>query len=246
MQLWRRRDLLATTAVALFGHAAARAEVVEGALPWTPDAADPPRRAVIGPWQVFDDVEGAAVDAIVDRLIPPDADTPGGKDAGCGIYIDRQLAGPYGHFGGHYRDGPYLKGTKQQGAQTETTPTEQYRKALAALDAHCRSTYSGKGFAQLPDDTKDAVIGGLEGGALTLPNGVDGQKFFELILKDAQEGFFADPLYGGNKDMAAWRMIGFPGARYDYRDWIDRHNEVVPLPPVSILGRPAWANTHKS
>ena len=246
MQLWRRRDLLATTAVALLGHAAARAEVVRDALPWRPYAADPPPRAIAGPWQVFNDAEGAAVDAIVDRLIPADAETPGGKEAGCGIYIDRQLAGPYGHFGGHYREGPFLKGTKQQGDQTEATPTEQYRTALAALDAHCRTAHDGKVFAQLPDDAKDAVIGGLEQGTLALPGGVDGQTFFELILKDAQEGFFADPLYGGNKDMAGWRMIGFPGARYDYRDWIDRHNEAFPLPPVGIMGRPAWAETHKS
>ena len=191
---------------------------------------------------VFDDAEGATVEAMVDRLIPPDAETPGGKEAGCGVFIDRQLAGPYGHFGGQYRDGPFQKGTKQQGDQTEATPTERYRAALAALDAHCRTAYDGKAFARLPDDTKDAVIGALEQGTLTLPDGVDGQAFFELILKDAQEGFFADPLYGGNKDMAGWRMIGFPGAHYDYRDWIDRHNEAVPLPPVGIMGRPAWAS----
>ena len=36
-------------------------------------------------------------------------------------------------------------------------------------------------------------------------------------------------------------MIGFPGARYDYRDWIERHNQPFPLPPVSIGGgRPDW------
>ena len=51
------------------------------------------------------------------------------------------------------------------------------------------------------------------------------------------EGFFADPIYGGNRDMAGWKMIGFPGARYDYRDWVSRHNERYPYPPVSIQGR---------
>ena len=50
-------------------------------------------------------------------------------------------------------------------------------------------------------------------------------------------GFFADPIYGGNRDMCAWKMIGFPGARYDYRDWVGRHNERYPHPPVSIGGR---------
>ncbi|MBV9727128.1 MAG: gluconate 2-dehydrogenase subunit 3 family protein, partial [Gammaproteobacteria bacterium] len=46
--------------------------------------------------------------------------------------------------------------------------------------------------------------------------------------------------YGGNRDMCSWKMIGFPGARYDYRDWVGRHNERYPYPPVSIAGRPDW------
>jgi gluconate 2-dehydrogenase gamma chain len=40
--------------------------------------------------------------------------------------------------------------------------------------------------------------------------------------------------------MAAWKMIGFPGARYDYRDWVHRHNERYPLPPMSIREHPNW------
>jgi gluconate 2-dehydrogenase gamma chain len=40
--------------------------------------------------------------------------------------------------------------------------------------------------------------------------------------------------------MAAWKMIGFPGAHYNYRDWVTRHGERVPFPPVSFLGRPGW------
>ena len=61
-----------------------------------------------------------------------------------------------------------------------------------------------------------------------------------MLLKDTQTGFLADPVYGGNRNMVSWKLIGFPGARYDYREWIDRHNEPFPLPPLSIRGRPAW------
>ena len=67
-----------------------------------------------------------------------------------------------------------------------------------------------------------------------------GKVFFDQILKDTQQGFFADPIYGGNKDMVAWKMIGYPGARYNYLDWIDRHNERFPLPPVGIAGSINW------
>ena len=65
--------------------------------------------------------------------------------------------------------------------------------------------------------------------------------FFSLLLNNTREGFFADPIYGGNRDMVGWKMIGYPGARYDYRDWIGRHNERFPLSPVSITGRPEWS-----
>lgn len=49
------------------------------------------------------------------------------------------------------------------------------------------------------------------------------------------EGYFGDPMYGGNKDMAAWKMIGYPGVRADYLEWV---GEAKPYPygPVSIYG----------
>ena len=83
------------------------------------------------------------------------------------------------------------------------------------------------------------MLKGLESGEIKL-DGADGKAFFEQVAQGHSEGFFADPIYGGNRDMVAWKMIGFPGARYNYRDWIDRHNERFPLPPVSITGRADW------
>ena len=156
--------------------------------------------------------------------------TPGGKDAGCAVFIDRQLAGPYGRSRGLYMRPPFQDGDTQQGAQSPLTPALRYRQALAALDKYCRAAFAGKSFAQIPDEQKDEVLTGLEKGQVQL-EGVSGRGFFELLLQNTQEGFFADPIYGGNRDMAGWKMIGFPGARYDYRDWVERHNERYPLPP---------------
>ena len=88
----RRRDLLASTAAALLlSVSGARAATVQGALPWRPNAGSPPRAVQPGPWTYFTAEEGVAVEALVDRLIPPDPHTPGGKDAGCAVFIDRQL-----------------------------------------------------------------------------------------------------------------------------------------------------------
>jgi gluconate 2-dehydrogenase gamma chain len=236
-----RRELLASSALALLlSPQSLRAAVIEGGLPWKPGSADPPRAVKPGGWYYFTPHEGSTVEAFVDRLIPTDPETPGGKESGCAVFVDRQLAGPYGSFESYYMSGPFQAGTKQQGPQSPVTPAQHYRKALAALDAACRQKYDGKAFTDLTDDQKDAVIKGLEDGSLQL-EGTSGQDFFKLILTDTQNGFLADPIYGGNKDMVSWKMIGFPGAHYDYRDWIDRHNQRIPLPSVGINNHPNWS-----
>jgi gluconate 2-dehydrogenase gamma chain len=237
-----RRQLLGSSAVVLLALSSRsiRAAIVKGGLPWKPGSADPPAVVMPDGWKYFTPQEAATVEAVVDRLIPPDSETPGGKECGCAIFIDRQLAGPYGRFDGYYMSGPFQEGTKQQGPQSSVTPAQQYRKALAALDNACRTKFANRGLADLSDDQKDEVIRGLEDGSLRL-DGADSKKFFELILKDTQNGFLADPIYGGNKDMASWKMIGFPGAHYDYRGWIDRHNQRVTLPPVGINNHPNWS-----
>ena len=232
-----RRDLLATAACFIF-TTGAHGRVISGMLPWHPDAATPPPKVVPGPWQFFTWAEGAAVEAFADRLIPPDPEFAGGKDAGCAVFIDRQLAGPYGRRDGWYNMPPFKKGTKTQGTQSKDGPAIVYRKGLAAVERVCRQKHN-KSFVQLSDAEKDDFIRGLEAGTVSLGD-TDGKTFFQQILKDVQDGFFSDPIYGGNKDMVAWRMIGFPGARYDYRDWIDRHNQRYPLPPTSIEGRAEW------
>ena len=92
-----RRELLVTTAITLiFSPTSALALDVKGSLPWSPNAGSPPTPVHPGPWVYFTAEEGTAIEALVDRLIPPDQQTPGGKDAGCAVFIDRQLAGPYG------------------------------------------------------------------------------------------------------------------------------------------------------
>lgn len=236
----RRRDLLTGTAATLVGGKLAHADVVAGRLPWRTDAGSPPKPVEPEGWKFFNTAEVAAVQAAVDRLIPPDPQTLGGKDAGCAVFIDRQLAGGYGQARGHYNQPPFHKGSKSQGPQSDKTPAELYRAALAALDRYCHSDQGGgAAFAQLPAERQDQILKGLESSTVKL-EGVEGSAFFEQLLKDTRQGFFADPIYGGNRDMCSWKMIGFPGARYDYRDWVGRHNQRYPHPPVSIAGAPGW------
>lgn len=239
-QINRRRLLGSSALLLLMSMGAARASIIRGGIPWQPGAADPPDVVTPGGWKYFSAQEAATVEAFVDRLIPADELSPGGKDCGCAVFIDRQLAGPQGRFEGHYMSGPFRKGTKQQGPQSPITPAQQYRKGLAALDAACRAKFGNRAFVNLSDEQKDEAIKGLEDGSLKL-EGTDSQEFFKLILKDTQNGFLADPIYGGNRNAASWKMIGFPGTHYDYRDWIDKHNQRIDLPVIGIADHPNWS-----
>jgi gluconate 2-dehydrogenase gamma chain len=235
------RRLLLTSAAAfvVVGTGLAHARPLAGGLPWEAGTATPPVVVRPGPWMFFTADEAAAVEAAVDRLIPPDSRGPGGKDAGCAVYIDRQLAGPYGRSEGLYMRPPFMPGAATQGYQLPDSPAARYRTGLRALADYIKSNFAGKSFRDLAPGDQDTVLKGLEAGSIVLKD-VKSAEFFALLLANTQEGFFADPIYGGNHDMASWRLIGFPGARYDYRDWVERHNEPYPLPPVSIMGRSDW------
>lgn len=242
--LTSRRRFLASTAMGLVTLAAsgARAGTLFGTgLPWDAGAADPPERVLPGPWVFFTPREGVLVEAIVERLIPADELSVSGKDAGCAVFIDRQLAGHYGNSSRLYMLGPFQPGLPTQGDQSDLTPVAAYRAGLKALDDHCRKTMGGKSFTDLTPEQKDALLTGMEKNAVAFDGPVGSGSFFRLILQNTMEGFFADPIYGGNRDMVSWKMIGFPGTRYDYRDHALKHNQKYPLPPVSIGGRGDWA-----
>ena len=235
-------------AVALLGVVAAasvgllrwgRGDHAGSIAPGPPDTS-PPAPVRPGPWVFFTAPEGAAVEAIVDRLIPEDEVGPGGKAAGCAVFIDRQLAGAFGDSRDLYMRPPFATGTSSQGPQSPIVPKELYRVSLAALDDYCRTTFAGKAFPLLTQLQQNQVLSGLEHGEIELRVG-DGKAFFEVVLANAIEGFFADPIYGGNRDMVGWKLVGFPGALYDYRDHIAKHNERYLLPPVSIVGRSEWS-----
>jgi len=241
MALSTRRRLLAGSA--LFGVAAAfpaAARTIAGAMPWNPNEAYPPSPVLPGRYLFFRPEEAAAVDALVARLVPNDELGPGAKEAGVTTFIDRQLAGPYGGHDWLYMQGPFpANPLPSQGLQSPVVPRDGYRQGLAALAEYCRSTYSGKVFADLPPAEQDKVLTGLEKGEVKIK---DGRAFFDLLLANTMEGFFSDPIYGGNRDMVGWKLVGFPGTRYDYRDVMAKPNQPYTLPPVAIGGQPAWGN----
>lgn len=180
--------------------------------------------------------EVAFVDAAVARLIPRDVLGPSAAEAGVTLFIDRQLRGPFGQAADWYMEGPFGRGTKQQGYQLQRTPAQLYRVAIAAIDGHCRGGKGNAVFAALPAEQQDSLLHELENDRLEL-SGVSGTGFFEMLWQNTQEGYFADPIYEGNRDFAGWKLVGFPGPRYNYIDDIGRYGQGYPLPTVGLMGR---------
>jgi len=181
--------------------------------------------------------EARTIGAVFDRMIPADALSIGASEAGCVEFLDSQLAGDFGKGTSTYRGGPFEQGTAQQGPQFRQTPAQRYRMGLIGLDAYAAKQH-GKPFVDLNAGQQDGVIADLEAGKVAI-EGTDSKAFFELMLKNAREGFFSDPMYGGNKGMAGWKMLGFPGARYDYRDQIGKKGQKLNLIPISMVDHSA-------
>jgi len=217
----------------------AQARSISGKVPWQPDEANKPQIVKPGPNQFFTSDEAEFIDAAISRLIPNDDLGPGAKEADVALFLDRQLAGPFGKASSWYMHGPWSKGTKTQGYQSRRTPAELYRAAIKAIDSYCTGKFGGKKFAALSADQQDQVLKGVESADIKL-DGVDGKTFFTVFLQNTIEGFFSDPIYGGNRDMVGWKLIGFPGAHYDYRPYVEKHGQKLDLPPVGIKGRPGW------
>jgi gluconate 2-dehydrogenase gamma chain len=235
----RRRLLIAGASVATASAALAAihdgelggpAETIRGAIPWEEGAADVPPETTGSDFKFFTAEERAFIEAAIERLIPADPVGPGALESRVAIFLDHQLTGPYGRGDHFFLGGPWSKGTREQG----------YQSRFSAIDKYVAATLAAPTFAKLSATDQDRLLNALEKGEVALEDGVDSKTFFDMLLQNTKEGYFSDPIYGGNKDMGAWKMIGFPGAHYDYLEWVERHGERVPYPPVGFKGRPGW------
>jgi gluconate 2-dehydrogenase gamma chain len=178
--------------------------------------------------------EVATVTALVDRLIPKDANGPGGVESGVVTFIDRELGGQFGSAARWYMQGPWSEGTPSQGFQLALTPAALYRSSLLALDRWCQGTRN-KRFVDIAANEQDDVIRQLEAGKVDL-DGVSSSVFFQLLWQNCVEGYLSDPLYGGNREMAAWKTIGFPGANPVLTPALDLKGEQYRSDPIAIGG----------
>jgi gluconate 2-dehydrogenase gamma chain len=167
------------------------------------------------PLRFFSQAEALIVAAASSRIFPSDEAGPGAREAGVAVYIDRQLAGPWGRDRWRYGQGPFEEDAASEfGYQGKATPQQIYRQGLNAL----------KGFDLLDPAAQDGKLKQIEG---TL--------FFALLRQNTVEGMFCDPMHGGNIDMVGWQLIGFPGPRMSNFEDVDKHfGEAFRPKPASL------------
>ncbi len=167
------------------------------------------------PLRFLTENEALILTAAVSRIFPSDDSGPGAKEAGVTIFIDRQLAGPWGRDAHRYTHGPFAEDAPPEfGYQGKATPREMYRAGLKDL----------AGFDRLSPEEQDKKLEQIEK-----------TPFFALLHKNTLEGMFSDPVHGGNVDMIGWQLVGFPGPRMSYAEDIDKHfGEAFRPKPMSL------------
>jgi gluconate 2-dehydrogenase gamma chain len=195
---------------------------------WTRIALQP--RTVKIPLRFFTETESQIVAAAAARIFPADEAGPGANEAGVVLYIDRQLAGPYGRDKYRYMQPPFETGLPEQGYQGKESPREIYRAGCTQL----------ADFAALPPEAQDGRLAEIEK-----------SRFFQLLRQHTIEGMFCDPMHGGNAGLIGWQMIGFPGPYMSWSNEIGRHNgesfRPKPKSLSQILERPItpWEDSDK-
>jgi gluconate 2-dehydrogenase gamma chain len=173
------------------------------------------------PLRFFTAGEAKAIATACERVFPNDASGPGATEAGVVVYIDRQLAGPYGRDKYRYTKGPWVQSIPEHGYQGQETPRQTYRQGLKDLGD----------FTALSVDEQIAKLKSIET-----------TRFFQMLRTHTIEGMFCDPMHGGNAGLIGWQLVGYPGPHMSYREDVDKHfGEKWRPKPASleqIMGRP--------
>jgi len=171
----------------------------------------------------FDDGQRATIAAAMARIIPTD-DTPGAREADTIAFLDGYLSG----LGRIYAkpDGSGFETLTGKRAEAWQLRLDRIRSVYVAgaadLDDRSRAAH-GAGFADLEADQQDAILRQIdpevraEGDAAGEAPPLQQTKaefdldFFPLLCLHTRQGFYADPIYGGNRGRVGWATIGFPG-----------------------------------
>lgn len=176
--------------------------------------------------------EQTMLEAIVETIIPTDSNGPGAKTAGVIYFIDRQLGSDYGSGGIMYMEGPFVlsgqqspvtvgtvtypNGTPEQSVTAGThyqyamSPRFFWKWGLEALQDYANSVY-GNNFESLSAADQTSVLTDIWANKPTSFNGIVPSDFAWELFFMTWAGFLTDPLYGGNRNMVGWALVGFNG-----------------------------------
>lgn len=182
----------------------------------------------------FDAHQRETVEAAMARIIPTD-DLPGAREAGAIEFLDRYLSGidfvyakPDGS-GFETLEGKRADAWHQRIDRLRAT----YMEGVQELDRASSAAF-GAEFARLDPEQQDRVLAQVERPSAGSESGLQEAKvtsgygapvepalqqtsaeidldFFPLLCQHTRQGFYADPIYGGNVDRIGWQVIGFPG-----------------------------------
>ena len=183
------------------------------------------------PLRFFTAQEAKVILAACERIFPADDSGPGATQAGAMVYIDRQLAGPYGSDKYRYTKPPFAESVPGPGYQGSATPRQTYRAGIRGL---------GPDFAALHGAQQDERLAAIEK-----------SHFFQLLRQHTIEGMFCDPMHGGNAGLIGWQLLGYPGPQMSYRAEMGKYNGLAyrtkPQSLAQILGNPVrpWEDEEK-
>jgi gluconate 2-dehydrogenase gamma chain len=156
------------------------------------------------PLRFFTEQQATIVVAACERIFPANESGPGATQAGVILYIDRQLAGPYGTDRYRYTQPPFVESIPEHGYQGKENPQEIYRAGIQKL---------GADFLELDGVHQDERLGATEK-----------THFFQLLRQHTIEGMFCDPMHGGNVELLGWQLIGYPGPQMSFRGQMGKYN----------------------
>ena len=166
----------------------------------------------------------------VEQIYPEDHNGPGAIELGVPYFIDRQLAGPWGSNATDYRQAPF-DGTEAEAVNSRLTRGDLFLSALRKMNTLSNEQFD-KTFDKIEDEQQIAILTDFEQDKVKM-DGVSSASFFQLLRITVIEGAYADPLYGGNLNMAGWKMKEFPGPVPSYANMIEE-DEFIVMEPISL------------
>lgn len=177
-----------------------------------------------------DDFE--TLSAVTERIYPEDDNGPGAIELGVPYFIDKQLSGAWGTNNKDYTKGPFKpQESDTHGLQSKLNRGEMFLVGLRRMQEISQDDHDEK-FFDLEGDDQDDILGRFESGDVDV-KGMRSDTFFQLLRQTTLEGVYADPAYGGNKDMQGWAMMEYPGPRMSWGDDIETE-EFVSMEPKSL------------